>query len=226
MKRNVSILLLVLFTLVISTFLIDFHYADAYTVEELIKEIAKCAAIEGDLGRLEAYDNLAQSLGVASPTVVYANVEGAGKWEASKEVNPIDDSTTIIFVLKSDGGKSVYGEPIYLILRYKSKETEVYISWNSYLGDKAEVMFRLGNQKAFLRYPSLSTDSQSTFYGSFSAKDGPSNTIDFIRELIKVDSFVAQVTPYNENPITAVFDTRGLRNAVEQFNDILHWIKN
>ena len=132
----------------ISIFLIDFHYTDAYTVEELIKEIVRCAAIKGDLERLEAYDNLARSLGVAYPIGAFLNVEGSGKWKVSKEVNPIDDTTTIIFALKSDSGKSVYGEPIYLVLRYKSKKTEVYIDWNSYLGDKTEVIFRFGTQKS------------------------------------------------------------------------------
>jgi type VI secretion system protein VasI len=36
---------------------------------------------------------------------------------------------------------------------------------------------------------------------------------------------VAQVTPYNENPITAIFDVRGLKKAIEPYNDILHWIE-
>lgn len=49
--------------------------------------------------------------------------------------------------------------------------------------------------------------------------------IKFIRKLMNVDRFVAQVTPYSENPITAVFDLRELKKAVEQFNNILHWIK-
>jgi len=42
---------------------------------------------------------------------------------------------------------------------------------------------------------------------------------------MNVDKFIAQVTPYSESPITAVFDVRGLKKAVEQFNDILRWIK-
>jgi len=217
MKKNVSILLIVLFALVISTFLIDFHYADAYTLEELVKEIAKCAAIEGDLERLEAYDNLARLLGVAYPKVIYPDVKGTGKWTFSKKINPVDDTITITFILESDSGKSVYGKPIYLVLRYKSKKTEAYINWNSYLGSKANVLTRTGTEKASTQIWSLSTDSQATFY--------PKDDIKFIRKLMNVDKFVAQVTPYNENPITATFDVQGLKKAVEQFNDILHWIK-
>ena len=259
MKKNVSILLIVLFALVISTFLIDFHYADAYTLEELVKEIAKCAAIEGDLERLEAYDNLAQSLGVAYPRVTHPDIKGTGKWTFSKKINPVDDTITITFILKSDSGTSVYGEPILLVLRYKSKKIEAYISWNSYLGNKVSVLTRIGDEKAISHPWGLSTDSQATFYplnginsdeikkaqaindnegyDAFvehmktqewsSANDPLRNffVIRFIRQLMAVDKFVAQVTPYSESPITAVFDLRGLKKAVEQFNDILHWIK-
>ena len=51
------------------------------------------------------------------------------------------------------------------------------------------------------------------------------NTIKFIRGLMEVDRFVAKIRSYNENPSTAVFDVRGLKNAVEEFNDTLGWIK-
>ncbi|MBA3061768.1 MAG: hypothetical protein FP833_02210 [Atribacteria sp.] len=218
MKKNVFILLIVLFALVISTFLIDFHYADAYTLGELVKEIAKCAAIEGDLERLEAYDNLARLLGVAYPKVIHPDVKGTGKWIFEKKINPIDDTTTITFVLNSDSGESVYGKSISLVLRYRSEKTEAYIGWSSYLGSEANVLTRIGIEKASTQTWSLSTDSQGTFY--------PKDATKFIQKLMEIDSFVAQVTPYNENPITAVFDVRGLKNAVEQFNDILHWIKD
>jgi len=211
-------LLIVFFTLVISTFLIDFHYADAYTVEELIKEIAKCAAIEGDLERLEAYDNLARLLGVVYPKVIHPDVKGTGKWRFDKKINPIDDTITITFILESDSGESIYGQPIYLVLRYQSKKTEAYINWNSYLGSEANVLTRMGTEKASTQTWSLSTNSQAIFY--------PKDDIEFIRKLINVDKFVAQVTPYNENPITVTFDVLGLKKAVEQFNDILHWIED
>jgi len=115
----------------------------------------------------------------------------------------VDDTITITFILESDSGKSVYGKPIYLVLRYKSKKTEAYINWNSYLGSKASVLTRTGTEKASTQIWSLSTDSQATFY--------PKDDIKFIRKLMNVDKFVAQVTPYNENPITANLQERGKR---------------
>ena len=202
MKKNVSILLLVLFTLVISTFLIDFHYADADAL-----------------------------------TVV----EGAGKWIVGKKINPrgdpIDDTTIIRFVLGCDSGKSADGEPIILYLIYermgRSEGTDVIIYWNDYLKDSNKVMFKFGNQEAIHNDSSLSADNEATFYhedypGYSGRIDGaPSDSIDFIRELMKVDRLVAQLTPYNEIPITAVFDVRGLKETIEPYNDILRdWVKD
>ena len=40
------------------------------------------------------------------------------------------------------------------------------------------------------------------------------------------DRFVAQLKSRDKMTLTAVFDVRGLKNAVEQFNDTLHWIKD
>jgi len=155
-----------------------------------------------------------------------------GKWIYSKKINPIDDATIIAFILYSDSGKSVFGKPIRLVLRYqsgkKSGKTELYINWYDYLsGDINSVTYRFGTGKAKTGYWTISTDNTATFYSTgFLNIPSSKHTIEFIRELMKVDRFVAKTTPYNENPTTAVFDTRGLRNAVEQFNDILHWIKD
>jgi len=199
MKKDVSILLIVLFTLVISTFLLDFHYADANT----------------------------DALTVG---------EGAGKWLVAKKINPrgdpIDDTTTIIFQLKSNSGKSTNGKPIYLILqykrRYRSETTDVIIDWNSYLKSSPKVMYKFGNQEAFQRNAGLSADDEATFYHYWQDYSGnPTGSIDFIRHLMKVDRLVAQLTPYNEIPITAVFDVRGLKETIEPYNDILRdWVKD
>ncbi len=154
------------------------------------------------------------------------------KWVYSREIDPIDDTTTIAFVLYSDSGKSSFGKPIRLVLRYrsgkKSGTTELYINWYDYLsGDLAFVTYRFGTEKAKDSTWLVSTTNTATFYGpGFWGTTSSKRTIEFIRELTKVDSFVVQVTPYNENPVTAVFDIRGLKEAIEPYNDILNWIKD
>jgi len=168
-------------------------------------------------------------------------VEGVGKWMVIKKIkpigDPIDDTTTIILELESDSGKSVDGEPIILSLRYerihRSETTNVIIVWNDYLKKFPEVMFKFGNQEAIHNHSSLSTNNEATFYhedypGYGGRIDGaPSDSIDFIRELMKVDRLVTQITPYNEIPIMAEFDVRGLKETIEPYNDILRdWLKD
>ena len=140
-----------------------------------------------------------------------------GKWRVSKETNPLDGSITLIFQLISDEGESVYGNPIILVIRYKSKKDEFFIGWGDYLGSEAYVTYRIGEEDAIRTSWGLSTDKKSTFFHG--------DVIKVIRKLFEVNRLVAQVTPYNENPITAIFDVRGLKKAIEPYNDILHWIK-
>jgi hypothetical protein len=107
--------------------------------------------------------------------------------------------------------------PIFLTIRYKSKKDELYIGWDDYLGSEADVIYRIGKEDAIRTRWSLSTDKKGTFFHG--------DVIKLIRKLFEANRFVAQVTPYNESPITAIFDIRGLKNAVEPFNNILHWIE-
>ena len=51
----------------------------------------------------------------------------------------------------------------------------------------------------------------------------PRNEVDFLKKLLVVDSFVAQVTPYSASPITAIFDIRGLSNAIKPLQETCSW---
>ncbi|SMR77568.1 type VI secretion system-associated protein TagO [Marinobacterium sediminicola] len=178
------------------------------------KEIAACAIVEGDLSRLECYDTLAQRYGLNGPQAQSVNVSGNGKWAVNVETNPIDDSKTVTLLLKADEGQSRWGSPVAMIARCRSNETDLFIVWNDYLGSEADVLSRVGTEKARTRRWSMSTDSKATFHPQ---------PIAFLKSMMEADSLVAQVTPYNESPVTAIFDIKGLREAIKPLRETCHW---
>jgi len=197
------------------SFLLPLLFLSAVSQASVEKEIAKCAVEAGDLDRLSCYDDLAKKRGLAGPQSEPTKIAGKGKWRVSVETNPVDDSKTVVLALRADSGKSKWGKPVTLIARCKSNTTELYISWNDYLGRNGEVLTRVGSQDAVTKDWGLSTDSQATFH--------PRGTISFIKKMKEADKLVAQITPYNESPVTAVFDTAGLENAIKPLRETCNW---
>ena len=115
--------------------------------------------------------------------------------------------------------------------RKKSERMEVWIDWGSYLGlgsyGSVNVLVRFDDEEVLKERGNLSNNHQATFLesSSWSGKDSKSNFLKFVIKLMSIDKFIVRVTPYEESPITAVFDVRGLKKAIEPYNDILHWIK-
>ena len=178
------------------------------------KEIAACAIVEGDLSRLECYDTLAQRYGLQGPQAQPVDASGSGKWSVDIETNPIDDSKTVTLILKADEGNSRWGRPVVMIARCKSNTTDLYIAWNDYLGSEADVLSRVGDTKAQTRRWSMSTDSKATFHPQ---------PIAFLKSMMEANTLVAQVTPYNESPVTAIFDTTGLADAIKPLRETCNW---
>jgi len=140
-----------------------------------------------------------------------------GKWVCDTRIDPIDDTTMIGFILECEGATS--RSPV-LVLRWDDGKTMLAINWNNYLSDNTRVTYRFDKEKAVTKTWIGSKSETATFY-SRKSKD----TIKFIQKLMEADKLAVQITPYNEGPTTAVFDVRGLKNAVEEFNDTLGWIK-
>jgi type VI secretion system protein VasI len=138
-----------------------------------------------------------------------------GKWKVSVETNPSDDSTTDFLILTADSGTSNFGQPTSLEVQCKSNKTKLYINWKSFLGSKASVLTRIGSEKAQTKDWELSTDSQSSLF--------PGDTISFLKKIMASDKLLAQVSPYIGNPITAIFDTRGINNAIKPIRETCGW---
>ncbi len=178
------------------------------------KEYAKCAAIDGDLARLECFDGLARVKKLDGRQAQPVSTDGVGQWVVSADINPVDDSKTVTLLLRSDSGKNRWGKSPLLIVRCMSNSTSMIINWSAYLGREAEVLTRVGANKAATTRWALSTDSQATFHPQ---------PIAFLKQLLAETKMVAQITPYNESPVTAVFDTRGLENAIKPLRETCGW---
>jgi len=179
-------------------------------------EFAECSSKKGDLDKIECFDNLAKKYNLNGIQASKEEIQDSGKWNVSIDTNPIDDSKTVTLYLVADSGKSsMLGESVILFIRCKSLETNIFINWSDYLGSEASVLTRIGKEKAEIRNWSLSTDSQATFF--------PRNEVDFLKKLLVVDSFIAQVTPYSASPVTAIFDIKGLSNAMKPLREVCNW---
>ena len=189
--------------------------AIAQTTEQVLPELAKCTLIQNDFHRLLCYDAIADSLGWTTVKTTASPTSEAGNWRVTDETNPVDDSRTVVLLLAANQGALAFGDRVMLLLRCLGKDTEVYINWNDYLGTKAHVVTRVGQEQATRNEWSLSTTKQSTFY--------PGNDIAFIKKLLAAKRLVAQVTPYNESPITAIFDLTGIESAIVPLRETCGW---
>jgi type VI secretion system protein VasI len=181
---------------------------------DLIARLLDCAKDSNDVSRLVCYDTLAKTRNESRPSaVVYPDVND--NWRVQQQKNPIDDSTTVSLVNVATEGESSFGRPIGLVIRCMSGATTLYINWNDYLGSEASVLTRIGTSEATRQRWPLSTDNEATFY--------PRDAVGFVKELMTADRLVAQVTPYNENPVTAVWNVAGLASAVEPLRKACNW---
>jgi hypothetical protein len=202
------------------------------------ERVAACAALpEGQ--RLSCYDSIAVSIGhrpngggavVASEPSSSISITGDqpvgddGGWEISRLPNPLDDTETIVLTLSSDTGRSGFeNQPVTLVARCKSNKTELYLNWNTYLGDDSNdvysdwkyVTLRIGDRQAETQRWGTSTDHEATF--------APNWAGNLLKNMLKADYFVAQTTPHSENPVTAEFDIRGLDVALRPLSDACGW---
>lgn len=137
-----------------------------------------------------------------------------GKWQQNISADPITDNKVVYLFLDAHSGRGVYGGIISLIIRCSNNITEMYINWNSFLGDNAKVTSRIGKNKAKTSQWIMSNDTKGTF---------KPNPIPHIKEMMKSDVYVTRIMPYNENSITAIFDIKGLELAIKELRETCHW---
>jgi len=177
--------------------------------EDLFKRLESIYQIADDVNRLASYDQLAESLGIVRD-VSEEVTESA--WRVSVDVDPMDDSKKIIFILLADN-PDMYDRQ-GLVIRYQNGRTELYINWSDYLADNNKMTVRFEKEDPYTVVWHKSSDNTALFCPNPEA---------FIQKILSNDTLVMRVTPYNSGPKTAVFNITGLMEEAEPYNIDLHW---
>lgn len=178
------------------------------------KEVAVCAAEKDTVARLACFDQLADRHDLAPKTVVTPSA-GKGKWTTATNTDPLTDQSVHLALLDADRGLGRFGETINLVVRCQANKTEMYINWQSFLGmDGATITHRIDKNKAVSSTWDVSTDHKSAFMRS---------PVTALKQMAEGESFIANVTPYGESPVTAVFDISGAREALKDIRQSCGW---
>lgn len=183
--------------------------------DDLEGKLLDCMSVSEDSGRLECFESLTQN---AYSTISTVSSEGNSKWRVTKKSSPIDDSVNVFMHLSANEMiKGRYGDKIApsIIIRCKENETEMYITWDMYLGiGDVEVIYRFDKETAQTADWSVSTTREASFVNK---------PISFIKSMIDKDSLLLRVTPYGESPVTATFPISGLKEAIVPLQESCKW---
>lgn len=138
-----------------------------------------------------------------------------GDWASQESVNPVDDSKTVVLMLEASSGESRWGDKVSLYIKCDRNTTNVYVHWFAYLGGETMVTSRIDDHPSKEKRWAISTDKKASFY--------PAKKITFIKRLLGADKLLVQTTPYNEAPVTAIFNVRGLSDKIGPLREACHW---
>ena len=146
-----------------------------------------------------------------------------GLWTVRESQDPIDDSKVISMSLSSTKGTSSRGEPIIFIARCKSNETDAFVVWNEYVGSDTRssygksktIQVRIDDQPSQTQTWGVSTDNEATF-----APGWPGT---MLKQMVNGEQLTLRMTPHGENPVTAIFDLKGMRPHLEKLAQTCNW---
>jgi len=162
---------------------------------------------------LPSAQELADSLPLVEPPAPGNERDVFGDWVVSESLDPMDDSPRVFAMLDAQN-QDIFSD-ITLIARCSSNRTEVYVDWDDYLADdRQSVAYRFPPSSMRQERWGVSTDNTATF---------APRPIALLREMIVSQQLVMRTTPYNEVPVTAIFDLTGARHAIGQVAEACSW---
>ena len=136
-----------------------------------------------------------------------------GQWV----VNPIDrdpltDEPVTATWVYADGS-----DTIALVVQCTTRsQTRVYIFWNAFLDlESARITTRIDDQEPLAQGWPVDEPGTSSYY--------PTDEVAFVQDLFGATRLVAQVKPWNAEPMTVVFPVTGLEAAVANVRSACGW---
>lgn len=139
-----------------------------------------------------------------------------GKWELGSDVSALDDTTSHFIFLEAETSVNAWlDNPIpALVIRCENRQYDVYIfadsQLESTLDDEVFTRVRYGDNSPVNLTMSESTTGEAMFF-----PDGETA----VRNLLPVNRLVVGYTPFNANPVEAVFDLTGIEEAIQPLFD-------
>ena len=153
--------------------------SDCFKIENRPERLSCIAKVYGSDEDDEQAMNLVRRLDDVMYKANFDKINSDNKWIVSENINPLDDSKTIVLLLQSKTGENHYGQEIDLVIRCNSSKVDVFIDWGVFLGSDLTLTTRIDKEKAISEKWSTSSDKKA----SFSYKPVSLARISFIREL-------------------------------------------
>jgi type VI secretion system protein VasI len=143
------------------------------------------------------------------------------RWNFSSENSDIDDSLSIYLSVKADKPfRGTLNKPTYasLHLRCAENTTSFYIHWDIFLStNDMNMMYRIDQQSAVTKRFDVSSSHEGLGYFS------GSKSIPLIKSMLGHNTFLAKVTPYGHDSVSATFDITGLDKAIGALRRVCKW---
>lgn len=135
-----------------------------------------------------------------------ANAADFGKWQVKLHADPMNDSSIALVMIQSEA------DDVTLGLNCRKDTDDVGIIWRRFLGgeeingeEQKDIIYRVDQGQPIVATWKVMPDR--TTVRAFTPEG-------FVREIRDSSRLVLQVEPYQEMPLTVVFETKGLRDAL------------
>lgn len=179
------------------------------------KEISECSNIKNPISRLDCFDQLSSKHSL-SPTSTMEKIDSMGDWITQTDKNPFTDEVIYAAGIVAETGEGKFNKPIVMAIRCEKNKTQFFINWETYLGrEKTAITYRVDRDPAKKSNWLISNDGQATIFSG--------SPVQLLKQISESSVFIANITPYRENSITATFNTKGAGVAFSEIRKNCNW---